>query len=178
MRCRGFEAEVALILLCRRQQEPDLGRDTDPALLLEHAFPEDAFHRQCGIDQVQLASGTPEDREFRHRLPLFADLAHSSSSRDTRATMTSRAFVKSSLTAGTSSQRSSASPAGAMSPRSQANVTTREAVVTSVRVTWCGRRPRTSMPSASSPWTTFGGTSLSASVPADIASIFTPRSAA
>ena len=37
--------------------------------------------------------------------------------------MALRAFLKSSLTAGTSSQRSSASPAGARSPSSQPNVT-------------------------------------------------------
>src|SRR5262249_11187191 len=70
---RGFEAEVALIRLRRRQQEAELRRDADAGLLLEHAFPEDAFYRQGGIDQIQLAARTPEDREFPHRLPVLEE---------------------------------------------------------------------------------------------------------
>src|SRR6266508_2049613 len=108
----------------------------------------------------------------------YDDFAHSSSNRGRRATMASRAFLKPSLTAGTSSQRSSASPGGARSPRSHPNVITRVALSTSARVARRGRRSPTSIPSPSSPCTTFGGSSVSGSVPAELASTATPRSAA
>src|SRR5713101_3069681 len=89
--------------------------------------------------------------------------------------MTSRAGWYPSLTAGTSSQRSRASLDDSSAPSSQPNVTTREARSTSARVTCRGRRPRTSMPSPRSPWTTLGGISASGSSPAQSACTATPR---
>src|SRR5438552_4272559 len=102
----------------------------------------------------------------------------SSSSPETRATIASRARGKSSLTAGTSSQRMTRGARAASAPRSQPNVTTATAPSTSSGVGRRGRRPATSMPSPARPLVTCGGIASSGSVPAEVARASRPRAAA
>jgi hypothetical protein len=102
---------------------------------------------------------------------IYAPLADAyvSISRLTWAAMAAKALVRSALGDGTSSQCSTTSPGGAISPRSHPNETTRQAVANSSRVTLLGRCPRTSMPSVRSAAATPGATPGSRSVPAEVA---------
>src|SRR5204862_73649 len=89
------------------------------------------------------ASRTTADALRLHWAPLACP-----TSIRTRAAMTSRARPQSSLTAGTSSQRSMRA-SGASAVRSQPKLTTRQALASSSRVTRRGRSGRTSTPSSS-----------------------------
>src|SRR5262245_54658916 len=120
--------------------------------------------------------GTARSIHARGRVPA-PPASSSSTSRPTRASMASRAASYPSLTAGTSSHRST-STVGPSGARSQPNVTIRVADATSSDDTRRGRRPWTSMPSARSSLTTRGAMWASGSVPANVASTRSPRRSA
>src|SRR5205807_8383935 len=165
-------------------------RPVDRATQEDRRQDDGGIHDDAGDgSQHELAGDLPEVRPHLPEKPEHAGAlwegrgrhvpnAGSSRSRVTRATITSRARLKSSLTAGTSSHRSIRVARDASSPRSQAKVTTAAAPATSAGVGRCGRRPSTSMPSARSPWMTRGGIASSGSVPADVALAPRPRAAA
>src|SRR5207244_3672275 len=165
-------------------------RPVDRATQEDRRQDDGGIHDDAGDgSQHELAGDLPEVRPHLPEKPEHAGAlwegrgrhvpnAGSSRSPVTRATITSRARLKSSLTAGTSSQRSIRRASTANSPRSQAKVTTAAVPATSAGVGRCGRRPSTSMPSARSPWMTRSRITSSGSISADVAHAPRPRAAA